>query len=224
MAAALTIAVLLALSVTLVRVASVAMRLTGLPDNVARFQCVSALTGTGFTTREAEMIVNYPIRRKVLVLLMVAGNLGLVSIAGTFIVALVDTDGGGDALALQGLAMAAAVGITLFVMTNGYLDKTLCGAIGALLTRFTRLGKRPYQRLLQIDEGFSIAEHVFKGADASQRQDLPLEDFGLQLIAVRAPDDHAVKSDADRLAKGDLLLCCGSDSAHDRFGRYWNSG
>ena len=51
--AALTIAVLRALSVSVVRVAGVAMRLTGLPEAVARFQCSSALTGTGFTTHKA---------------------------------------------------------------------------------------------------------------------------------------------------------------------------
>lgn len=224
MAAALTIAVLLALSVSLVRIASVAMRLTGLPDSVARFQCVSALTGTGFTTREAEMIVNYPIRRKVLILLMVAGNLGLVSIAGTFIVALVDTDGSSDAIALQALAIAAAVAVTLFVMTNSHLDRFLCQTIGALLTRFTRLGERPYQRLLQIDEGFSIAEHVFKGVDATPLEHLPLKDFGLELIAVRAPNNHEVKSSARAVEPGDLLLCYGPDNAHDQFGLYWNSG
>ena len=53
MGAALTIAVLLALSVSLVRIAGVAMRLTGLSEGVARFQCLSAPTGTGFTRHEA---------------------------------------------------------------------------------------------------------------------------------------------------------------------------
>lgn len=82
MAAALTVAVLLMLSVMIVRIATVVMRLTGVHQNIARFQCISALTGTGFTTRESEMIVNYPSRRKTLAVLMILGNLGLVSVRG----------------------------------------------------------------------------------------------------------------------------------------------
>jgi len=60
------------------KIASTIMRLTGLPDIVARFQNLSAVTGTGFTTREPELIVNYPIARRVLTAVMVIGNLGLV--------------------------------------------------------------------------------------------------------------------------------------------------
>ncbi len=116
MGAALTIALLLALSVSCARIAAVAMRLTGLPDTVARFQCVSALTGTGFTTGEAEMIVNYPIRRRIVVTLMVLGNLGLVSIASTFIVALVNADSSDGSIAMQAIVLIIAIGLTFLVL------------------------------------------------------------------------------------------------------------
>ena len=61
MEAAFTVMAIFTLSTIIVRIASTIMRLTGLPDNVARFQSLSAMTGTGFTTRESELIVNYPI-------------------------------------------------------------------------------------------------------------------------------------------------------------------
>ena len=80
MEAAFTVMAIFTLSTIIVRIASTIMRLTGLPDNVARFQSLSAMTGTGFTTRESELIVNYPIRRRVLMTLMIIGNLGLVSV------------------------------------------------------------------------------------------------------------------------------------------------
>ena len=86
MAAALAIAVLFAGSFIIVRIAAVAMRLTGLLENVTRFQSVSALTEAGFMTSESEMIVHYPVRRRIVVILMVLGNLGLVSTASTLIV------------------------------------------------------------------------------------------------------------------------------------------
>ena len=39
-------------------------RLTGLPVEKARFQVISLLTGTGFTTRESEMVLSSRRRRR----------------------------------------------------------------------------------------------------------------------------------------------------------------
>lgn len=49
---------------------SVLFGLTGVPIEKARFQVTSLLTGTGFTTKESEIIVQHPTRRKLAVWLM----------------------------------------------------------------------------------------------------------------------------------------------------------
>jgi hypothetical protein len=54
--------------------------MTGLDKNKARFQALSAFSGTGFTTKEAESIVNHPQRRKIVRWLMMGGNAGLVTV------------------------------------------------------------------------------------------------------------------------------------------------
>ena len=54
-----------------VNICSILLRLTGMPIKKARFQVVSLLTSTGFTTRESEMIVQHPVRRKIASWLMV---------------------------------------------------------------------------------------------------------------------------------------------------------
>lgn len=223
MAAALTIAVLMALSVMLVRVASVVMRLTGLPDNVARFQCMSALTGTGFTTHESEMIVNYPIRRRVLVVLMVLGNLGLVSVGATVIVAVVDSgaDGGAGAGAIAGQVamLVGAVAVILVMSTSRTLDRLMCGAAEALLRRTTELGARRFRRVLQLDDGYSIVEHVWRGEAAVARAAVAPEKYPLTVLAVRsgAARDTSQFSEVATVAPGDVLICYGSDAAHDAF-------
>ena len=175
MAAALTIAILLALSVSIVRIGAVAMRLTGLPENIARFQCVSALTGTGFTTQEAETIVNYPIRRRIVVALMVLGNLGLVSIASTFIVAFVRTGPGTEPMAAQALVMLVAIALTFVVLTNRALDRAMCSLIGKILKRTTTLGETGYHRLLQLGSELSVAEHEYVGAQSQPLSALPAQ-------------------------------------------------
>ena len=86
MVAAFSLLIIFAISFFFVRLAAVALRLTGLPEQNARFQAMSALTGTGYTTTEAEMIVNYPIRRKIIAWLMIFGNLGIVSVLSTLMI------------------------------------------------------------------------------------------------------------------------------------------
>ena len=56
---------------------SVALEATGMERARARFQAMSALTGTGFTTREAEDIVSHPRRRLIAGWLMFLGNAGI---------------------------------------------------------------------------------------------------------------------------------------------------
>ena len=66
-----------------VRAASIALMMTGLEKHKARFQALSAFSGTGFTTKEAELIVNHPIRRKITRWLMIMGNAGIVTVIVT---------------------------------------------------------------------------------------------------------------------------------------------
>ena len=67
-----------------VRVGAVAFQLTGLEWSLAKFQALSCFTGTGFTTKEAELITTDRQRRRIASILMVFGNAGLVTLIATF--------------------------------------------------------------------------------------------------------------------------------------------
>jgi hypothetical protein len=54
--------------------------MTGLEKNKARFQALSAFSGTGFTTKEAEFVMKHPVRRKIVTWLMIMGNAGIVTV------------------------------------------------------------------------------------------------------------------------------------------------
>ncbi len=107
MAAALSALIILTASVFITRLGAIALRMTGMPERVARFQCLTALSGTGFTTSESEMIINYPTRRRIIALLIIAGNVGLLSLSATLIVSLLNTDGHPEAVARQVLCWRA---------------------------------------------------------------------------------------------------------------------
>ncbi|QQZ10917.1 TrkA C-terminal domain-containing protein [Heyndrickxia vini] len=51
--------------------------LTGLDSNISRFQVISMLTGTGFTTSESELIIEHPLRRKLGAFLILFGAFSL---------------------------------------------------------------------------------------------------------------------------------------------------
>ncbi|MEA1926610.1 MAG: TrkA C-terminal domain-containing protein [Candidatus Auribacterota bacterium] len=71
-------------SVLVVRVGAVAFNLTGLKWNQAKFQAMSCFTGTGFTTRESELVVTSPRRRKIATYLIIVGHAGFVAMIATF--------------------------------------------------------------------------------------------------------------------------------------------
>ena len=222
MAAALTIVILLAISVLIVRVAGVAMRLTGLADNVARFQCISALTGTGYSTHESEMIVNYPIRRRILVAVMVLGNLGMVSFASAFIVTFISTESEIDAIIRQVLTMAGAILVTLLLLTNKTLDKFICDFIGFVLSKTTDLQTRHFQKVLQMEDGYSVVEHAFLDDEQRKLGELSLDTFPIQILSIRRAEssglDHNFAENA-LLYPGDVIICYGSEDAHSKLER-----
>lgn len=64
---------------------TILFRFTGLPDEKARFQVISLLTGCGFTTRESEMILTSRSRRRMARLTMLFGYVFNITIVSTFI-------------------------------------------------------------------------------------------------------------------------------------------
>ena len=81
----LALLIIVTVSAICVKIGSVAFRMTGLDQDTASFQSLSAFSGTGFTTREAESVTKDRRRRKIAKGLMIAGNAGMaVAIATLF--------------------------------------------------------------------------------------------------------------------------------------------
>lgn len=79
----LIIAVIFLLLALITEISASALKLTGLDIHTARFQALSALTGTGFTTKETELIMRHRQRRFIIMLLMVIGPIGFIAILST---------------------------------------------------------------------------------------------------------------------------------------------
>ena len=70
-------------SFLVVRAGAIALRMTGMDAEKASFQALSAFTRTGFTTREAELVLDNPQRRRIVTWLIILGNAGLIAIIVT---------------------------------------------------------------------------------------------------------------------------------------------
>ncbi len=213
MTTAITLVAIFVVSFTIVRIASIAMRLTGLAQNVATFQCISALSGTGFTTSESEMIVNYPVRRRILIVLMLFGNLGLVSVLATFTVSFIDAEKTTSAILILLGWISGAIALVWVLATNQTLDRVLCGAVEHVLRRTTSFGERRFLKLLQLDDGSSVSEHVYREGHSKPLHDFEIEKFGLVILGVRGAH-HTHMRDVRlemQIHPGDVLICAGRD-------------
>jgi len=86
-AAILTLMIVLTLSLVVTRAATVALTATGMSREAARFQARSAFSGAGFTTTESESVVRHPVRRRIIMWLMLAGSAGIVAVIASVVLA-----------------------------------------------------------------------------------------------------------------------------------------
>ena len=80
-------------SFLIIRAAAIALMMTGMDEKRAKFQALSAFSGTGFTTKEAESVINNPKRRRIITWLMILGNAGIVTVIVTTTSSLVTSKG-----------------------------------------------------------------------------------------------------------------------------------
>lgn len=101
----LTFTIFLLFFLIVINFFAVLFRLTGMPIDKARFQVISLLTSTGYTTRESETIAQHPTRRKLASWLMIFSYVSTATFI-SFIVRIItsslsDTRSMGESIALM---------------------------------------------------------------------------------------------------------------------------
>lgn len=185
MIALLTFFLVIVASVTATRVATVALTLTGMSDQSARFQARSALSGSGFTTAESESVVNHPARRRIIMLLMLVGSAGLVTAVATLSITFVGQESDTNASRLVVLILGCL--LLLLIIRSNLVDRAMSRIFTRLLTRFTDLELQDYTGLLHLDDGHAVLElHVEEGGWLCSRTlgELDLRDEGVAVLGI----------------------------------------
>lgn len=211
--------VVLVMSLIITRVATVALALTGMSHQAARFQARSALTGAGFTTTESERVVNHPVRRRVIMALMLIGNTGLVLAAALMVALLASGDEGGltGRGAQLGLLLAGLL-VLYAVARSAWLERAMGRFIERVLSRHTDLARRDFASLLRLGGDYRVVEMNVEDGDwiaGRSLAELELNREGVLVLGVTRADGAylgAPRGDT-RFGPGDIVMLYGRESA-----------
>lgn len=206
--------VIVAVSLVVTRVATVMLTATGLSREVARFQARSAFTGSGFTTREAEDVVTHPVRRRIVMQLMLLGNAGIVASVGSLMVGFA-RGGGGSADWIKLGELVAGLLALVWVSRSQVVETRLNALISAGLHRFTDVETRDHAELVALAGDYGVSELVVEEGDwAAGRTlgELALRDEGIAVLGLTRGDRYLGTPNGEtRVEPGDVLVLYGRD-------------
>ena len=227
MYALVSLIIIISLSLLIVRIGTVALEMAGLSEEVASFQSLSAFSGAGFTTEEAENVLAYPSRRAIIKTLIRLGSVGLITSISSLVLSFAD-----PTTRLRRLIILVGVALFLAALSRSEWFNRL---LTPVIKRFLRhIGTIELQANL-LHHDYAVADLTVSEGDwlANERlDDLELRSHeGVTVLGIRRDDgtyvgapsgEHEIKpgdtviayAQADRLeelvgrAKGD-------DAAHE---------
>jgi hypothetical protein len=217
MGALLALLTIVTLSLLVVRVGATALMMTGISWDAASFQAYSAFFGVGFTTKEAEMVVDHPIRRRIIKHLILLGNVGLTSAFATLVVTFVQTSGTIQTLEAIGLILGGLV-VLVVLSKIKVLKAVLDLLIRKTLERAGVSHALDYDLLLRVQSGYCVSEiDVLEGnpiAGHSLAETRPA-DKGIIVLGITGKDGvfHGVPGPKDRVEAGDVITVYGNEEA-----------
>lgn len=217
MVALLSLLSVLVISILVVRVATVALTLTGLSQELARFQARSALTGAGFTTSESEKVVGHPVRRRIIMTLMLLGNAGIVTVVSSLILSFINRDptlGFTGTLWFRVAVLACGLSILWLIAHSRWIDRWMSRFITRALKRWTDLEIRDYAGLLRLAGEYAVVELSVESGDwlaEHSLDDLRLTDEGVLVLGIETPGGSYIGAPRgeSRLLPGDRVLLYG---------------
>lgn len=207
---AIFFAVYLFILILIIEISTILLESTGLRKEVARFQAISLLTGTGFTTSESELVINHPIRRKIASFLIVFGTVSFAVILSYVISFFVSST-----IYLSDLGVGVGVLVAAIIFLRSTVIHTfLSRKIGSRFDKYY-VHHKSVEEVFHLDEVNVMRQFVLTESHG-KLVNLPLKDLGLADMDVKIlniqRNHHNIKNPTGStiLMPGDEVLVYGN--------------
>lgn len=183
----LIVLVVMLVGLVITRIATVALVFSGLSFDLARFQARSAFTGTGFTTAESESISQHPVRRRIIMLLMLLGNGIVVMLISSLLPVFLGAESGGRGIAARLLMLGCGLALLWAFASSKWVDRKMSKFIAWTLRRFTSIEVHDLTGLLHFTEGYAITNLKVRDSDWVRGKSLiqlRLSAEGIQVLGI----------------------------------------
>ena len=220
MTSIIALLVITLVSLLVVRIGATALMMTGISWDTASFQSYSAFFGVGFTTREAEMVVNHPVRRRIIRDLILAGNIGLTSVLATLVVSTTQSEVPLHPLVVIAILIASTA-LVVYLFRIGWLQKALDKVIRRALEKAGLVRVLDYELLLRIQSGFCVSEIEIMAetpvVNRTLRESRPW-DHGVIILAMKRNEETmpCIPGPDTTLLTGDVVTVYGQEDCVKR--------
>jgi hypothetical protein len=212
-----TVLLVLSLSLLIVRIGTVALTYTGLSKDLAHFQALSAFTGSGFTTKESEEIVSHPVRRRIVMHLMLLGNAGIVIAISSVVLSFLNTpeqDDWYEAAWFRLTVLSGGVFLLVLLASSRYVDLLLWRFNTWALRRWASIDIRDYTKLLRFRHNYVVCElqvHEDDWLAGRTLLELQLASEGVLVLGIERHDGtyFGAPRGTSRVEQGDTLILYG---------------
>ncbi|PMC40232.1 hypothetical protein CJ195_00535 [Bacillus sp. UMB0899] len=150
---------------TVIEIHVILFRLTDLKLEVSRFQVISLMTGTGFTTGESELILGHPIRRKLAIFLISFGAVSLAVIISSISNFLSSNMNTKEVIYIAGGAI-----LILGLLKLPFIQKTLSKLFTYRLKRNVEIGDLPIRDVFLTEEEDDLLNlHIYKESSLASK-------------------------------------------------------
>jgi hypothetical protein len=195
-------------SFIIVRIGGFALQLTGIEPEVARFQALSAFSGTGFTTREAERVVGHRTRRRIVTILIILGNAGLVTIIATLVASFTQVTGYTWFFIRLAIIVGGIFGLYQLIIRSNVGQRIVDRLQRPLMNRILR--ETPaVEEIFHVEKDWAISLAMIKGSSKSiglSVADITAEG-DIEILSIDRAGTYITRPDLEeKIVKGDRLL------------------
>lgn len=195
-------------SFIVVRIGGFALQLTGIEPDVARFQALSAFSGTGFTTREAERVVGDRTRRRIVTILIILGNAGMVTVIATLVASFTQVSGYAWFFIRLAIIIGGIFGLYQLIIRSNFGRRIPAWLQRPVMNRILKEAPAA-EEIFHVEKDWAISLVMIKGSSniiGLSVTDITAEE-DIEVLAIDRAGTYLTRPNWDeKIAEGDRLL------------------